>query len=470
MNIILVVFDTLRKDCIGVYGSPPWGKVHTPHLDDFAGESLTFTRVYPEVLPTLPARRALYTGQRVYPFFEGNFRLKGDFMGAPGWGPIPESQDTLAEILRDGGYRTGLISDVHHQFKPSKNFWRGFDQWTYLRGQEEDRHRSGPQPTQAQIDHWLPREMQATGRLGIDFMRQCLMNMYGRDKEEDYCNARVMIEAGRWLEQNRDAEKFFLLVESFDPHEPWFVPEHYRRMYDDGDGREQVLSGYCTTENLPDDLMDRTRANYSGLVTMCDRWFDHLYETIRTLGLLEDTAIIVVSDHGHSFGEYSYLGKRGYPSEPAVFDIAMFVRHPDGSGAGQRSDLLLQHTDVSAQVLDFAGVKPTQPLHGQPFWRRAINGGEPLRDHVTVGWGSAMTVIDDRWWMNCKVDGTGVFLHDLAAGDLMAENLADTHREQVQRLYALGVDDAGGAFPDYLLKLAGGASDAPGCSALAARH
>ena len=81
-----------------------------------------------------------------------------------------------------------------------------------------------------------------------------------------------------------------------------------------------------------------------------------------------------------------------------------------------------------------------------------------------------MTVIDDRWWMNCKVDGTGVFLHDLAAGDLMAENLADTHREQVQRLYALGVDDAGGAFPDYLLKLAGGASDAPGCSALAARH
>ena len=84
-----------------------------------------------------------------------------------------------------------------------------------------------------------------------------------------------------------------------------------------------------------------------------------------------------------------------------------------------------------------------------------------------------MTVIDDRWWMNCKVDGTGVLLHDLTAGDpmgeKMGENMADAQREQVHRLYTQGVEDAGGRFPDYLLKLAAGASDAPGCSTLAAR-
>ena len=375
MNIILVVFDTLRKDCIGVYGSPPWGKVHTPHLDNFAQESLTYTRVYPEVLPTLPARRALYTGQRVYPFFNSDFRLKGDFAGAPGWGPIPESQTTLAEVLRDhGGYRTGLISDVYHQFKPSKNFWRGFDQWMFLRGQETDPYRSGPEPTQDEIDYWLPPELQGSERKGVDFIRQCLMNMYGREKEEDYFNARVMIEAGRWLEQNQDAEKFFLVVESFDPHEPWFVPEHYRRMYDPGNGREQVISGYRDIEYFSPDLLHRTQANYSGLVTMCDRWFNHLYETVRTLGLLENTAIIIVSDHGHSIGDGNYIGKRGYPTDPSVFDIALFVRHPEGSGAGQRFNQLLQHTDISAQILEFAGVKPPQALHGQPFWQQAISG------------------------------------------------------------------------------------------------
>ena len=44
MNVILVVFDTLRKDCLGAYGAPPWGRVHTPHLDRFAAESVKFTR------------------------------------------------------------------------------------------------------------------------------------------------------------------------------------------------------------------------------------------------------------------------------------------------------------------------------------------------------------------------------------------------------------------------------------------
>ena len=96
MNIILVVFDSLRKDSMGCYGPPPWWEVKTPHFDALAKESLVMDRMYPEALPTLPTRRALYTGKRVYPFVNGNFHLKGDFVGAPGWGPIPEDQDTVA--------------------------------------------------------------------------------------------------------------------------------------------------------------------------------------------------------------------------------------------------------------------------------------------------------------------------------------------------------------------------------------
>jgi arylsulfatase A-like enzyme len=81
--------------------------------------------------------------------------FRGDYKGALGWGPISEDQHTLAEILREAGYRTGLIADVYHMFKPSKNFWRGFDQWMFLRGQEADPARSGPWLTQEELDHWL---------------------------------------------------------------------------------------------------------------------------------------------------------------------------------------------------------------------------------------------------------------------------------------------------------------------------
>lgn len=84
MNIVQVVFDSLQKDCIGAYGCPPWGEVHTPHMDAFARESVVFKRAYPESLPTLPARRAMYTARRIYPFHNGDFQLRGDFRGAAG--------------------------------------------------------------------------------------------------------------------------------------------------------------------------------------------------------------------------------------------------------------------------------------------------------------------------------------------------------------------------------------------------
>jgi len=467
VNIVLAVFDSLRKDCMGCYGPMPWWEVKTPNFDSLAKESLVMTRMYPESLPTLPARRALYTGKRVYPFDNGDFHFKGDFVGAPGWGPIPEEQDTVAELLRDNGYRTGLISDVYHQFKPSKNFWRGFNQWMFLRGQETDAYRSGPAPTQEQIDHWLPKELQNPWK--VNFIRQCLMNMHDRIREEDYFNARVLIESARWLEQNQDADKLFLVMESFDPHEPWLVPEHYRRMYDDTDGPEQVVSGYADTNAIRPELLNRTRANYAGLVTMCDRWFGHLYETMTVFGLLENTVLIFTTDHGHSIGDFNYMGKRGYPSTPEVYDVPLMIRHPDGIGAGKRSDMLVQHIDVAAQILDFAGVEPKQPIDGKSFWKSAVEGGTPIRDHATVGWGSAMTVIDHNWWLNCKVNGKGVFLRDLNSEKPFDTNVADKHPEIVKDLFGKGVEDARGEFPDYILKSAEGQADAPGCSELVPR-
>jgi len=468
MNVVLVVLDSLRRDCIGCYGAPPWGPVQTPHLDALSRDSLLFRHAYPESLPTLPARRAIYSGRRVYPFVDADFRLKGDFVGAPGWGPIPEDQPTLAEMLRSAGYRTGLVADVYHMFKPSKNFWRGFDQWTFLRGQERDPYRSGPEPTQEQIDYWLPRELQEQRPGRIDFVRVCLQNMHDRTVEEDYFNARVFTEAVRWLEQNRDADRFFLTVESFDPHEPWFVPEYYRRMYDPSDGPEQVVSTYADCCDMWPELLRRTRANYSGLVTMCDRWFGYFYEAMGAMGLLENTLLIVTSDHGHSIGDRGYLGKRGYPSDPAVCDIPLLIRHPDGRGAGQRTDAMVQHHDIPAEILRAVGIEAPEPLDGMPFLEQAMDVAA-VRDHATIGWGAGVTVVTTEWFLNCKVDGTGPFLHDRRADTACERNVADGNPSVVQELYAAALADAGGSYPDYLIELARNSTDAPGCSALAAR-
>lgn len=472
MNIVLVIFDSLRRDCVGAYGQPPWGRVSTPHLDRLAEESVMFTRAFPNVLPTLPARVALYSGKQLYPFHGGEARLRGDFVGAPGWGPIPEAWPTLAEQLSENGFRAALVSDVYHMFKPSKNFWRGFDQWTFLRGNEADPARSGPAPTEAEIDAWLPPELRALWARQEDadvreawtrdFARRCLLNARHRRSETDFYPARVFTEAARWLDQNQDADRFFLTVECFDPHEPWVVPEHYRRMYLTEDGPEQVLSLYGTTEGMDDYLLRRTRANYSGAVTQCDRWFGHFVEAMRALGRLDDTLLIVAADHGHLLGDGDYLGKRGYPSRPEVFELPLFVRRPGGEGGGAIDARLVQHVDISASILDVAGLS-CDHIDGFPLF-------ESNRDHVTVGWGSTPTVVDERWWLNCKADGSGVFLHDLASAEPFDDNVADDHPEEVGRLFATAVEDAGGSFPEWILELAATEQDAPGCSPMAARR
>jgi arylsulfatase A-like enzyme len=491
-NVVLVVFDTLRKDALGSYGErPPWGPdfpaIATPNLDAFAAESVRYTHAYPESLPTLPARRALYTGQRTYPFHNGRFRLKGDFVPAAGWGPIPEEQHTLAEIFGEAGFRTALVSDLYHQFKPSKNFWRGFDEWQFVRGQETDPARSGPMPTKEELDRWVPEELRVLRQRELDksglaptnrtefFSSRILRNMHDRVAEESWFNAQVMQGAARWLQQNSDArvggERVFLTVESFDPHEPWFVPEHYRRLYDDSDGREQVISPYAEVD-LPADLLRRTRANYAGLVTMTDRWFGHLMEQLRVGGWLEDTLVVVASDHGHSLGEHGYIGKRQYPSEPEVVDVPLLVRHPHGLGAGTVDDGWVQFHDVAATVLAATGVAAPEPIDGRSFWDATFHDGEPIRESVVVGWSSAVTVVTDEWWLNAKVDRTGAFLHPRSgtqvASTELSKNLAAEQPEVVTELFELAVAEAKSGFPAYLLEEAANAADAPGCSPLAA--
>ncbi len=79
-----------------------------------------------------------------------------------------------------------------------------------------------------------------------------------------------------------------------------------------------------------------------------------------------------------------------------------------------------------------------------------------------------MTVIDDHWWFNAKINGRGAFLHDSPRPIPDAPNLAQQHPDVVKRLFDLGCADAGGSFPEYLLQQAEGAGDAPGCSPFAA--
>ena len=461
MNCILVVLDTMRPDHIRAYGND-W--IQTPNLDSFAAQGVLFTRAYPESLPTLPFRRGLYTGARVFPFADHK-AYKGDFAGAPGWGPMREERHTISEVLSASGYRTALISDVYHQFKPSKNFHRGFHQWTFIRGQESDPYLSGPPPPPELIEAHMPEadcDRPLEQRHGYGLLRQYLTNVARRRCEEDFFAPQVFRAAAAWLEQNRDAQRLFLTVESFDPHEPWDPPDYYRRLYDSsGDEVRNVgLSRYGGASSLTPAELKRLRANYAGEVTMVDRWFGFFMETVGRLRLAESTVIAVVSDHGHCLGERGLISKQGHPMSREIADLVLLMRAPGVEP--RRSDALLMSHDIPVTLLHMLGLEPPETMTGLDFSPVLRGESDSHRDHTTTAWGPFVMVREGRFWYNAFLGREAERLYDVEADPDLRRDVAAQNDAVRQRMADLAVADAGEPIPEWLLRM----RNQPGCTPL----
>ena len=112
MNCIWITTDSFRQDHVRCYrpagALDEWGpglQVQTPHLDALAAESAMFDRMRAEALPTIPCRRGIFTGRRVFPWASEPFP-KGLSVRLPGWRPLPQGETTVAEHLAQQGYVT----------------------------------------------------------------------------------------------------------------------------------------------------------------------------------------------------------------------------------------------------------------------------------------------------------------------------------------------------------------------------
>ena len=285
MNIVLIISDTFRQDHLGCYGNP-W--IHTPHLDQLAEQAIVFDRCYAGSFPTVPNRADLLTG-------------KYDFVHL-GWAPLPHEETTLPQLLAEAGYSTVGIADTPFYVRNGYGYDRGFADFIWIRGQL-----SGPE--RDNVTHaWR--------------------------HEEDYFAPATLAAAERWLERHYK-EKFFLLVDTWDPHEPWDPPDYYVEIYQkDYDGRPSPWPCYWSWKEagLSEEDVKRAHAHYCGEVTMVDRWIGRLLDRIESLGLMEDTAIIFTSDHGFYFGEHGLFGKAKMRSEHGF----QAGPHPRGGGGKHR--------------------------------------------------------------------------------------------------------------------------------------
>ena len=333
MNVVFIMNDTWRYDHVRANGND-W--ISTPNLDRFAAESAVFDRSYIGSFPTIPCRHDLLKGRYGEPLHY--------------WRPLQWDSLTFPEVLRDNGYVTMLIHDTPHMMNYGFGFDRPFHAWELIRGNAEDRFRTD----------WF-REWRL-GNLDKFRSRTGMAKLYRqtRDKflEEEFFAPMVMDAACNWLERNHNHDRFFLWVDSFDPHEPWDPPQHYRDMYAPGyDGVEVVWPAYCrSSEFYTPAEQEHIGKLFAAECTMCDTHVGRVLTKIDDLGLRENTIVVIMSDHGHYLGEHDQQSKSGPLYEEVSHQILM-IRHPQGIGAGERFQALTQPADFAPTIFEMLGVE-----------------------------------------------------------------------------------------------------------------
>ncbi len=455
-NIIVVMTDTLRTAYLGCYGNEA---IRTPKIDAFAEQSVKFTRAYPESLPTIPVRRAIHTGRRAFPFRD-YAPVPWDIVYLPGWQPLGRGEDCLAERLADAGYHTGFVTDTLPCFAPGFNFQRGFWQWEYIRGMQQDRWRSVNTVIGKQMADYL-EYISPEGRVPppqlYAHVPYHIANTADRLHEQDFCTARTFQWAMDFLEDNRNAGPFYLYVDSFAPHEPWEAPPMYYERYADGtyDGPTVLHVRYTTRQEqgLDEAATANIIAHYSGLVSLTDAWFGMLLDKLDRLGLADNTMVVFTSDHGTNFGDnpFDIIGKPAHSLWPGVMHLPLLVRMPGQLGAGKVVDELVYNLDISATVCDLAGIGAGQGLDGQSLL--PLSGGEgewQPRQYVTSRYNNALCYIDDEVWIRTDTDRELGEAFAVKSDPLCQKDISDELDEAVfaaawERILA----DAGGELPVY---------------------
>ncbi|HID06336.1 MAG TPA: hypothetical protein EYP10_04225, partial [Armatimonadetes bacterium] len=339
----------------------------------------------------------------------------------------------LPQLLTEAGYRTMAIVDTPFFVRNGYGYDRGFHDFRWVRGQGADRQDTN----------------------------------YERRYEEDYCAPMTFAAAERWLERHYK-ERFFLYVDTWDPHEPWDPPAHYVEQYiSNWDGTLVApCYWYWKERGLTEGELAIARACYAGEVTMVDRWTGRLLERIESLGLMDKTIIVFTADHGFYFGEHGMFGKTlmqagrfyGAPLYEEVARVPLLIYVPGVKP--RRINALVTLPDLMPTLLELAGVEipdtvqaksllpllrgearqvhrcvvTTMPLYNPGEVTRVVDNFERrveefLPATITAGW----------WQLLYTCEGMPVELYNLRDDPQQKHNVAKKHPNVVERMHSMFV-------------------------------
>ncbi|KGN31479.1 sulfatase [Knoellia sinensis KCTC 19936] len=387
MRAIVVMYDTLNRRYLPPYGATD---VHAPNFTELAQRAVTFDNAYGGSMPCMPARREMHTGRH-------NFLHRA-------WGPLEPFDDSAPEMLKQAGVHTHLVTDHQHYWGDGgATYHMRFNTFEFVRGQEGDEWKGVvDDPKEWADEPW----QEATTNHAL--RRQDRINREWTNTEATHPQTQVFDLGLEFIERNADADNWLVQIETFDPHEPFFAPEDFRRLYGDRgaqrDGPDLDWPDYRPVTESEDDV-EHVRTLYSALLSMCDKSLGRVIEAMDRHDMWDDTMLIVCTDHGFLLGEHDWWGKNTPPYYNETIHLQMFAWDPRDRVAGERRSSLVQTIDLAPTLLDFFGLAPTPDMEGRPL-REVITRDEPLRTAGLFGiFGGHVNVTDGRWvYMRAPVD------------------------------------------------------------------
>jgi arylsulfatase A-like enzyme len=394
MKAIMVMFDSLNRHMLPPYGCE-W--THAPNFARLAQHSVTFDNCYVASMPCMPARRELHTGR--YNFLHRS------------WGPLEPFDDSMPELLKDNSIYTHLVTDHQHYWEDGGGTYHyRYNTFEFVRGQEGEPWKGHVGPVAA------PASTSAESNHPKDMWRQDWINRSHIHSEAEMPQAQTFALGMEFIRENAAQDHWFLQLETFDPHEPFFSQQAYKDLYPhEYNGPHFDWPPYYKVTETPE-MVGHARLEYAALLSMCDAYLGKVLDLMDELDLWKDTLLIVCTDHGYLLGEHDWWAKIVQPMFNEIAHTPLFIWDPRCGLRGERRQQLVQIIDFAPTLLEFFGVPIPKDMQGLPL-RDVIAKNAPTRDAILFGvHGAHVNVFDGRYiyMRSCqKPDNTPLYEYTL---------------------------------------------------------
>ena len=345
-NIVLVITDHFRGDCLSRLGHPV---AETPHLDGMSRDGAIFKHGYSPCPSCVPARRSLMTG--LSPYSAG---MVGYQDGKP-W----EYEHTMAGELTKAGYQTINIGKTH--FTP-RRLHLGFEQLITSEDYEE------------WLSHQVDVEKFAHGVDANSWMAR------PNHLPEHLMEETWFVSRGRDFLDKRDPTRPFFMCMSFNgPHPPWCPPQVYYDQFinrdipgpvvgswaeSHGDEAEYPLDVNAWRGRINDHVMHRARAAYYAYLAYLDAQVGRLMRILMRGGH-RNTFLLFTSDHGEMLGDHN-LWRKTYAYEASA-RVPFVIKMPPGMDGARNQEFsqVVGWEDIMPTFLDLAGAPIPETVEGQ---------------------------------------------------------------------------------------------------------